>query len=163
MSYPSNRAEAAEPEGMRPNPHPRVIFAKGTRSVSKTAVLAVVFAPEARTAAWIERELAREEIVVQTARTVTEVIAAVVDDPPPRPQIVIIDFDSLDAGAIVELHAIRERGWFGTILAIGKVHAGFRKSLRIDQVLGQVDNSLRAAIASVDFDAQTRRLPILSD
>jgi len=147
---------------MRPNPHPRVVFAKGTTSM-KPAVRAIVFAPVAKRSEWIERELVREEIMIQTARSIVEVIAAVVDDPPPRPQILVVDFDSISAAEVLELHSIRERGWFGTIFALGKVPVELRKSLRIEQVLGSlVDNSLRVAVSEVGFDAQTRRLPIFN-
>ena len=144
------------------NPHPRIVFAKGTSRV-KHAVRAVVYAPTAPRAAWIESELAHEDILIQTGRGITEVIAALVDDPPPRPQILVIDFDAIGPGEILELHTIRDQGWCGTIFAIGKVPVGIRKSLRIEQVLGKlVDNSLRGAVAEVGFDAQTRRLPIFT-
>ena len=147
---------------MRPNPHPRVVFAKGTRSV-KHVVRAVVYAPTASRAEWIERELLREEIVVQTARTVVELIAALVEDPAPRPQILVLDFDALHPAEVLELHKIRERGWCGTIFALGKVPVGTRRSLRIEQVLGLlVEDSLRSAVSEVGFDAKTRRLPIFS-
>ena len=147
---------------MRSNRHPRVVFAKGTRAV-RNLVRAVVYAPAASRADWVERELMREEIVIQTARGVTEVIAALVDDPAPRPQILIVDFDALSAAEVLELHAIRDRAWFGTIFAIGKVPVGLRKSLRIEHVLGSlVDNTLRRAVSEVGFDAQTRRLPIFN-
>ena len=129
----------------------------------KPAVRAIVFAPVAKRSEWIERELVREEIMIQTARSIVEVIAAVVDDPPPRPQILVVDFDSISAAEVLELHSIRERGWFGTIFALGKVPVELRKSLRIEQVLGSlVDNSLRVAVSEVGFDAQTRRLPIFN-
>jgi hypothetical protein len=129
----------------------------------KPAVRAIVYAPVAKRSEWIERELVREEIMIQTARSIVEVIAAVVDDPPPRPQILVLDFDSLSAAEVLELHSIRERGWFGTIFALGKVPVDLRKSLRIEQVLGSlVDNSLRVAVSEVGFDAQTRRLPIFN-
>ena len=129
----------------------------------KSSVRAVVYAPVASRSAWVEGELVREEIVIQTARTITEVIAALVDDPAPRPQILVIDFDAMSAAEVLELHSIRDRGWFGTIFAIGRVPIGLRKSLRIEQVLGSlVDNALRVAVSEVGFDAQTRRLPIFN-
>ncbi len=149
--------------GMRSNPHPRIVFAKGTsRVVAKHAVRAIVYAPTASRAEWIEAQLGREDILIQVARGVTEVIAAVVDDPPPRPQFLVLDFDALGPGEILELHTIRDQGWCGTIFALGKVPVGIRKSLRIEQVLAQRDHTLRDAVSEVGFDAQTRRLPIFS-
>lgn len=135
--------------------HPRVVLGKGTR------FRAVVYAPIGSRSAWIEKELAREEIAIETAFDVADVIECVLDS---RPQIVVLDFDALTRAEILDLHRIRERSWFGTIFAIGKVPVGLRKSLRIEQVLPSlVDNSLRTAVAEIGFDAQTRRLPIFND
>jgi hypothetical protein len=129
----------------------------------KSLVRAVVYAPDEARAAWIERELLGEEIVIQTGRGITDVICALVEDPPPRPQILVIDFDALGAGEILELHAVRDRGWTGTIFALGKVPAELRKSLRVEEVLTKLaPNALREAVSEVGFDAQTRRLPIFS-
>ena len=142
--------------------HPRVVFAKGTRTI-KSFVRAVVYAPVAIRAAWIDKELGAEDIILARADTPRDVLALVMEDGLPRPQLLVLDFDSLSAAEVLELHALRERGWFGTILAIGKVHPALRKSLRIEQVLGTlVDNALRGAVSDLGFDAKTRRLPIFS-
>ena len=149
---------------MRSNPHPRIVFGRGTtRVVTKSAVRAVVYAPAADRAAWIEQELAREDISIQMGRGIADIISAVIDEPAPRPQILVIDFDALHPAEILELHTIRDQGWCGTIFALGKVPVGIRKSLRIEQVLDtQRENALRAAVGEVGFDAKTRRLPIFS-
>jgi hypothetical protein len=147
---------------MRPVAHPRVIFAKGSRAVT-SSVRAVVYAPDETRYDWVHRELAHEEIVIQVGRGVSHIIAALVDDPAPRPQILVIDFDAIGPGEIMELHTVRERGWTGTIFALGKVPIGIRKSLRIEQVLATlVDNALRLAVAEIGFDKQTRRLPVMA-
>ena len=112
---------------------------------------------------WIEQELVREDISIQRGHGVSEVIAALIDEPAPRPQILVIDFDTLHPAEILELHTIRDQGWCGTIFAVGKVPIGLRKSLRIEQVLDtHRENSLRNAVGDVGFDAKTRRLPIFS-
>lgn len=147
---------------MRPVAHPRVVFAKGMRSV-KSSVRAVVYAPDEERYEWVRRELAHDDIMIQVGRGISHIISALVDDPPPRPQILVVDFDAIGPGEIMELHAIRERGWTGTIFALGKVPVGIRKSLRIEQVLATlVDNSLRLAVAEIGFENQTRRLPVLT-
>ena len=129
----------------------------------KNAVRAVVYVPTATRAEWVERELSHDDIMVQVARGVTDIIAAVVDDPPPRPQILVVDFESLDMGEILELHSIRDRGWTGTVFALGQVPIGIRKSLRIERVLPTlVDNTLRIAVTEIGFDNKTRRLPVIS-
>jgi hypothetical protein len=143
-------------------PHPHVVFAKGMRVV-KSSIRAVVYAPDEARYDWVHRELSHEEIVIQVGRGISHIIAALVDDPPPRPQILVIDFDAIGPGEIMELHTIRERGWTGTIFALGKVPIGIRKSLKIEQVLATlVDNALRLAVAEIGFDKQTRRLPVLT-
>ena len=147
---------------MRPVAHPHVVFAKGSRSVT-SSVRAVVYAPDDSRYEWVHRELSHEEIVIQVGRGVSHIIAALVDDPAPRPQILVVDFDALGPGEIMELHSVRERGWTGTIFALGKVPIGIRKSLRIEQVLATlVDNALRLAVAEIGFDKQTRRLPVFA-
>ena len=130
--------------------------------LAKHAVHAMVYAPTAARAEWIVAELAREDIAIQTGRGITEVISALVDEPPPRPQVLVVDFDALGPGELLELHTIRDQGWCGTIFAIGKVPVGIRKSLRIEQVLTQRDNALRDAVSEIGFDAKTRRLPIFA-
>jgi hypothetical protein len=145
---------------MRSNPHPRIVFGKGSTRVAVKTIRAVVYAPSPERATWIEGELAREDIMIQNSRGIAHVISALTEDPTPRPQILVIDFDALDPGEVLELHTIREQGWFGTIFALGKVPVGIRKSLRIEQVLDTLrENALRAAVSDVSFDAKTRRLP----
>lgn len=129
----------------------------------KSMVRAVVYAPVEARAEWVERELHGEEIVIQIGRGVADVISALTDDPPPRPQILVVDFDAIHPGEILELHAVRERGWTGMIFALGNVPPDLRRSLRIEEVLTKLrDNALRGAVSEVGFDAQTRRLPIFS-
>jgi len=110
-----------------------------------------------------ERELAGDDVVIQVARNLAHVIAAVIDDPPPRPQILVIDLDTVTAGELLELHTIRESAWFGTIFAIGKVPAELRKSLHIQQVIGSlVEGALRRAVSEIGFNTQTRQLPVIA-
>lgn len=145
---------------MHPNQHPRVVYGKAARG--KPAVRVVVYAPVSSRAAWIEKELTGDDFVMQVCRSVRDVIAALVDDPVPRPQVLVVDFDALDAGEVLELHSARDRGWCGTIFAVGRVPMTLRRSLHIEQVLGVlVDNALRLAVADVGFDAATRRVPVL--
>jgi hypothetical protein len=149
---------------MASNPHPQIALCrKTTRDIAKNAVCAVVYAPESERATWITKELEREDISIQTTRGVSEVIAALIDEPAPRPQILVIDFDALHPAELLELHTVRDQGWCGTIFALGKVPVGLRKSLRIEQVIDtQRENALRNAVGDVGFDAKTRRLPIFA-
>lgn len=149
---------------MRSPSHPRLV-AKGTRAQlgsDRPAVRAIVYAPDPLRAEWIEHELAREHIVIQTGRGVAGIVAALLDDPPPRPQILVADFEHLSAAAIVELHAVRERGWTGTVIAVGKLEPAFRRSLGVTHVLERVAvDDLRRAVRELGFEAQTRRIPTL--
>lgn len=139
--------------------HPRVGFAKGTRAPAPQ-VRVLVYAPHATHARWIERELARDDVALVVARDIPHVIAALVEEPAPRPQLLVIDVDAIPPAELLELHAIREGGWFGTIYALGKVPVALRRSLRIDHVLAKpVDHVLRGAVDDLGFDARTRKLP----
>jgi hypothetical protein len=125
---------------------------------------ALIYAPDPTRAAWIDEELAKEAISVQVTRTVEQVVAALIDDPPPRPQFLIADFDAMSPTDLLQLHTIREQGWFGTVIALGTVPMALRKSLNIDRVLTPpfVRNSLRNAIDSVGVLLTTTRIPKIS-
>jgi hypothetical protein len=117
------------------------------------------------TLAWIEQELAREAITLQIARSVAHAVSALVEDPPPRATILVCDFDALDPLQLLELHQIRERGWFGVIVGLGDVPAALRTSLAITHVISPpyVTNLLRSAIARTGIGLSTTRMPKLDD
>ncbi len=100
-----------------------------------TTIRALVYVVDSARAAWVEEELVDEPITLQIARNVTQAVSALVDDPPPRAQILILDVDSIAPVDLLQLHQIRERGWFGAIIAIGQVPAALRSSLSIAHVL----------------------------
>jgi len=113
--------------------HPR-LFPRGT-SPKDARARVLVYARDPERAAWIDQELAREDVIVQTARTVAELVSALVEDPPPRPQFLVADFDAMNAGELLHMHGIREQGWFGCIIALGTVPIALRMSLRIEKVI----------------------------
>ena len=124
---------------------------------------AIIFAPDANTAKWIDEELAGQKIALQTARSINEVVAALVEDPPPRPQILIADFDAMAPAEVLHLHVVRNQGWFGSIIALGTVSDELRASLNMDRVLirplgGDV---LRKAVADVGLSLPTMRMKAL--
>lgn len=110
--------------------HPRAI-ARGTQKPAVTAARVIVYSPIEAHVQWAEAEAARAGAVIQLARTVGQVVAALVDDPPPRPQILVIDLDALSPGELMQLHQVREQGWCGVIVALGRVPAALRGSLKI--------------------------------
>lgn len=101
--------------------------------------------------------------VVQLGRGVEEVVAALVDDPPPRPQVLVLDIDLLTPGELFHLHSLRERGWCGAIIAVGRVPKELARSLNIETVLPSIatDHGLSDAVAAIRFDAQTIQIPVL--
>ena len=111
----------------------------------------------------IERELAVLEISLQIARTVGQAVAALIDDPPPRAQLLLADFDAISAMDVVQLHQVRERGWFGAIIAIGNVPEEFIKSLNLHRILPRpiAADALRRAVAAVGLGNRTRRISTL--
>jgi len=125
----------------------------------------LVYAPGAKAAAWVERELANELVVVQTARTVAEAVCALIEDPPPRPQMLVADIDAMNAGELLHLHAIREQGWFGCVVALGATPVTLRLSLRIERVIAAPfpRDALRGMIAqATNAPVNTVRMPKIS-
>jgi hypothetical protein len=123
----------------------------------------LIFATEEALITWIERELSGLGLAMQIARTVRDAVAALIEDPPPRPQIMAADFDAMTAADVLQLHAIRDGGWFGSLIAIGNVSDDLTKSLNIDRVLPRplVDEVFRKAVNQVGLDRPTTRIPII--
>lgn len=124
----------------------------------------MVYAPASARAAWIDSELSRADAIVQTGRTVEQVVAALIEDPAPRPQVLVVDFDAISPGELLELHRIRD-GWFGSIVGVGVVPSSLRSSLGIERVVNTPlhRDSLRDALDQDGFTAATRRIPVLTD
>jgi len=146
--------------------HPRVrLHTRGMERPASTRprIRVLVYAPSETHAVWIEAELADEAVLVQLGHSVAQVVSALVEDPPPRPQVLIADFDALDGGEIMHLHLLREQGWFGRIVALGDVPSSLRTSLSIEHLLHPpfAAGALRELIATSTFDSHTTKLPIL--
>jgi hypothetical protein len=140
--------------------------ARGTRRgevVPAEQIRAMIFAPEPDRASWIESELARAPITVtiQVGRRVRTIVSALVKDPPPRPQVLIVDFDAIAPGELLELHAIRDEGWSGRVIGLGVVPVELRASLAIDAVIAPpfVRDSLLDCVAGTRHATQTTPMP----
>ncbi len=144
-------------------PHPRL----QTRATSsdRTLLRVLAFAPSSPHEDWIISEMSRLDVMMQIERNVDNVIAALVEDPPPRPAVLVVDFDSIDSGALLQLHAIREQGWCGVLIGLGLVPLPLRTSLGIERVLALPanDGQLARLIDTVDFTGQTVRIPVWRD
>jgi hypothetical protein len=118
---------------------------------------ALCYVPDVFHHTWIEAELALLRISVQTARSVDQLVSALVDDPPPRPQILFADLATMTPAELLHLHAIREQGWFGTVFAIGDVSLLLRSSLRVERVLQPPlsRNLLRSALLGTSHAQMT--------
>lgn len=125
----------------------------------------LVYAPEASRAAWIERELSHAPITIQIGRRIRTVVAALVRDPPPRPEVLIIDFDALSQSDLAALHTVRQQGWFGRMIALGSVPPEICTSLGIDQVISVplVHDSLLDCVAGTRHAAVTVACPVIAN
>jgi hypothetical protein len=126
-------------------------------------VRVISYAPSPACASWIEAELQHKDVLHQIGYSIEQVVSALVEDPPPRPQILVADFDAMDPGELMHLHVLREQGWFGRIIALGSVPSALRISLAIERVLGPpfVDDALCDAITTSGFVAPTTKMPVL--
>lgn len=144
--------------------HPRLHARGADRAATDSELLRVlVYAPSPSRASWVESELQDRAVMVQIGFSVEHVVSALVEDPPPRPQILIADFDDISPLEIMRLHVLREQGWFGRIVALGTVPNALRMSLAIEHVLGApyVRDALRDMITNAGFVTETTRLPVL--
>jgi len=110
---------------------------------------------------WIEEEFAGQPITWQVARSVPQAVSALVEDPPPRATILVCDFDAVDAAQTMQLHQIRERGWFGTVIGLGRVPDPLRTSLAIGMVIAPPyrKNMLRNAVSRAGIGLATTKIP----
>ena len=123
-------------------------------------VRVLVYAP--KRAAALEAAIADKTVLVQIAHSVDHVVSALIEDPPPRPQILLADFDDLGAGEIMHLHVLREQGWFGRIIALGDVPPALRASLDVERVITPplARDALREVIRNAGFAGPTTKLPV---
>jgi len=161
----SNTNLRAWPRGTRPSNDSSPDATEASRMLKGPDLIAAIYAPAAQVARWIEGELDRDGAMVQTARSVNGLVRALVDDPGPRPNVVVVDLDSMKAGELLELHSLRQLGWFGSIIALGHAPAALRASLCINQVVAPpfVQDQLREALARVRSPAPTTRIPVIPD
>ncbi|MGE5186385.1 MAG: hypothetical protein ACM31C_30225 [Acidobacteriota bacterium] len=112
---------------------------------------------------WIEEELAGEHVIVQVARTARDIVRALIQDPPPRAQLLVADLDAMSASDVLGVHAIRDRGWFGSLIALGEVADELRGTLNIAHVLRRPLGSegLRKAVTQLGLEKPTTKMPRL--
>lgn len=124
----------------------------------------LVYARQAPRASWVETELQHRVVMVQLGFSVAQVVSALTEDPPPRPQILVADFDDMDAGELFHLQVLREQGWFGRIIALGDVPETLCQSLSIERVIGMPfpRDALRDAISETGAGPQhTTKMPAI--
>ena len=124
--------------------------------------LLLIYTPDPAIQRWVEEEIADPRITFYVVRKVADLVWALSQDVPPRPQILVADFDALSPAELLELHAVRER-WYGSIIALGTVAPELEDSLKIDFVIAPPFGSevLRAKIGEVGLDRLTKKMPKL--
>ena len=133
----------------------------GASGLYQPAGHGLVLASDDGTVTWLSRELAPCRITLRFVREAADAVRILVVDPPPRPQILIADFDALSAGELLDLHAIREQGWFGTLIALGSTPPALCASLNIEHALVRpLDaKSLRRAVSAAHLAQPTTKMP----
>jgi hypothetical protein len=113
--------------------HPNV-RTKQPRAVGDV-LRAMVYAPTPAVAEWIETELASRRATYQLGRSIEQIVAGLTEDPPPRATVLVADFDAMAPVDVLRIHAIREQGWFGVVIGLGRVPVSLLASLGIDRVI----------------------------
>lgn len=124
---------------------------------------ALLFSRIPERARWMENEVGRSGIATIAARSVAQVVELLVGDgQATRPTLAVIDLDALDAGELFHLHRIREHGWGGTLVALGKVPLSLRSSLGIDRTVPPpyAEDVLCEEIQQHVLDSQASTMPI---
>lgn len=93
--------------------HPNVIARPYIQTV-------VIYSPAAYMLQWMEQELAETGVGIQVAKKLDHVLAALIDDPPPRPQVLVVDIDSTRAVDLAQLATVRTGGWRGRLIGLGE-------------------------------------------
>jgi hypothetical protein len=138
-------------------------------SAAKIAVVsdarAIVYSRVPERTRWMENELARSGTPTLAARGIAQLVQILISTDGPKPQLLVIDLDALTAGELFHLHRIREQGWGGTLIALGKIPMSLRASLGIDRSLPPpyVEDALCEEVAQhvQDSTATTKPIPLL--
>jgi hypothetical protein len=128
-----------------------------------TELRAVVYSPVSERIRWIEHELSRSSTPSVAAHSVAHVVTMLVGSlAGVRPRLAVIDLDAMSAGDLFHLHQVREHGWTGTLIALGKVPASLRSSLGIDRTVAPpyVEDVLFEELAQHVQDSQASTMPI---
>jgi hypothetical protein len=64
---------------------------------------ALLYVPDAFQETWIVSELTQLRISVQTARSVDQLVSALIEDPPPRPQLLFADLEAMSPAELLHL------------------------------------------------------------
>lgn len=120
-----------------------------------------MFAPDPIVARWIRDELTSATVALRFATTVKDVVEELLRGQPPRPQILIADFDDISAADALLAHEIRQ-GWFGTLIAVGAITPELRTSLNVASVVSTFKpETLGKAVHDVGLHRATTRMPQL--
>jgi len=120
----------------------------------------MVYAPGSRRSSWIVSELQYTDAEYLVGTDVRAVFAELIDAPLPRPAVLVVDFEHMHPGDILELHMLRERGWCGIVIGVGAVSRPLRTSMGIERVIDPETGSLATAVDNLGFSDQTMRIPL---
>jgi hypothetical protein len=128
-----------------------------------TDVRALVYSRFPERTRWMENELARSGTPPQVARNIAHVVQLLTGmTDAPRPQLLVVDLDALTAGELFHLHRIRELGWGGTLIVLGKIPMSLRASLGIDRAVPPpyVEDALTETVSQHVHDSTATTTPI---
>jgi hypothetical protein len=98
----------------------------------------------------VRDELEGEPYTVEPVRSVVELVARLTGEAS-APLIAIADFDAMSEEELLHIESLHERGWDGTVIALGRPEVEARTALRIQTAIPRPFGSeaLRKAVSEL--------------
>lgn len=118
-----------------------------------------VFAPALSTMRWVDNELAENRADLLACSSFPRLLACIQDA-----RVAIVDVDAMDFNDVGQLGQVRQGGWRGSLIALGRFDMDLRRSLRIRVFLPRPFGSehLRKAVGDLFTDRRRKPSPLIA-
>jgi hypothetical protein len=121
----------------------------------------VAFAPRSGTLRWIDEELAGEAYKIIGVTTLADLVARLRER---ANQIAVVDFAEMTETDLLALVALRNGGWRGELIGLGRIESEMRTALRPLDVFMRPFGSerLRKTLSEMSVDKSTQLMPAIA-